>query len=483
MPCSKTDRRTDDRAPTLARGVTTMLRCLTVAGLVVAGCDRLPQRFQEGAQGLAGPDTVVLVTIDTLRADRLGLYGYPQATSPWLDQLGARGVVFARAMSSSSNTAPSHASIFTALEPVQHGLQFNGQPLGEAHTMAQMLTDRGYESAAFVGTTFLDTVARGFGHFDGVKRGSKPPFRAAPETLARARAWLEAPERRGRQFLWLHFYDVHENYNFALPFHQDVLDEVRRPLPDRKSLESYWIGTTGLRQEDLGDYSREVLDRYDIGIRIVDRALERFAATLAEQRRDVLWVVTADHGEGLWTRGHKGHSAYVYQEQLHVPLIVQWTAAGWPRRRVDGLVRLVDLLPTVAELTGGPVEQVVEMAGSSLVPLLSGAERRGTASWAFSQNRAPRGSERYPDDEALFAIQDRRYKLILHSRSPHELFDLTVDPFERDNLADAPPPDAARAASTLRRIFAAVRATAVPGTQPAELDPALVRDLRALGYL
>lgn len=452
------------------------LGALVLSGLALAGCRR---------EARPAFDSLVLVTIDTLRADHLGAYGYPRPTSPAIDALAREGVVFERAIASSSHTAPAHATLLTSLHPEQHQVLVNGERLdARIPTLAGLLSERGFDTAGFVSVRFLEGLAAGFGRLEAQFPG-KRSYRPAGETVELALAWLEAREARRRFALWVHVYDPHEHG-----------PAVKVPEPDlaRMGADSARRGGELLAfvQRQHGYQASELhgnFDRYDAQIAFADAQLGRLFEAL--RARDpagrTLVVVTADHGEGLGNHGYEGHGQLLYNEQLRVPLVL-WATGGRLRpARVGRLVRHVDVLPTALALLGVPLERErLRPEGRSVAAWLDEPNADVGIDAAFSQRRPPdeRRRELGWTPGVMLAAQDERFKYIFHEDARHEFYDLEQDPFELTNRIDAELPQKERLREWLLRKFAAlVEDHRTQGASPKGVDPRFLEDLRALGYL
>ena len=425
------------------------------------------------------------MTIDTLRADHLASYGYSRQTAPFLSGLAEDGVVFENATSSCSHTAPSHASILTGLQPLQHRLLENGQRLDPAlFTVAEMFDAQGYATEGVTTAGFLSGLDQGFEHFIA-GRG----YHAAPWIVDRGIEWLSglAPDRPA--FLWLHFFDVHEWHvpERLDPSARRALDAVGGP---RGEALTEWVereqGGPGAFLDSPAEL-RQILDAYDGQILAVDRELSRFARGLDRVGRgdDALWVVTADHGEGLGNHGLRGHGRHIYQEQLHVPLILHEAHHRWRPRRIGALVQLVDLAPTLAGVLGTTMgSRTSKVAGRSLRPLLEGRAR----AW---QNR-PAFSIRRPLDEVrrrrgwlpgeVFSLRGPRYKVIVRTAGSSELYDLRADPYELNDLAAAEGDRLERLQRLAATTFALLKQDGET-VHGAAIAPEHIEELKALGYL
>ncbi len=445
----------------------------TLALLAVLGC------------GVSeAPRRVFLVTLDTLRADHLGCYGYPRQVSPFVDRLAAEGLLFRQAFASSSTTTACHASLFTSLQTPQHRMTRNGMVMdGALFTMAEMFRQQGYDTAAFSTVDFMNTLSRGFEVFDSEKR-----YFPSGHVVGKAERWLAGKDRSERFFLWLHLFDIHEWYR---PQHvaEDTLRQVGLIEPAGEELARYLRRHQGFTRGRFPGGEAEMLravDRYDGQILAVGAALERLfdAAAARGLNEDALWIVTSDHGEGLGSHDFKGHGARLYHEQIQVPLIFHFTDGRYGHRSIDRLVRHIDVLPTLADLLGASLDrQVFPVVGHSLRPLFDGRESHFSARYAFAQRRqadeppAP-GWER---GEA-FSLHSLDYKLIVHSEGEDELYDMRRDPGESTNLAGEAHQAGERMrdyAVKLQRLMADQGA----GLGRGEINPIYVEELKALGYL
>jgi arylsulfatase A-like enzyme/Tfp pilus assembly protein PilF len=416
------------------------LLALLLAAVSLAGCER---------GGDVRRPNLVLVTLDTVRADHLGCYGDRAAVTPWLDRLAAEGIRFAQASSPVPLTLPSHTSMLTGLLPPHHGVRNNGAGgLREGTaTLATLLAGRGYRTGAFVGAFVLDRrfgLARGFAVYDddiprdpraGVSLEAERPGR---EVVDRALAWLAREDPRPF-FLWVHLYDAHAPY---------------RPPPQ-------WAARHPGRPYD-GEIS-EVDEQ-------VGRILEQLGRRGLGDRTVV--AVAGDHGEGLGEHGELTHGLLLYEPTLHVPLLLR--APGRLRPRVVATpVSLVDLAPTLAGLLGQAFARG-SRDGRDLAPaLLRGGEPPATELYAETQYPAIFGWS------PLAALRRRGLKYIAAPRP--ELYDLRRDPREAANLmAGSPAADAARGFAAR---LAEIEAGAVAPPRRSAPDAETRARLASLGYV
>jgi choline-sulfatase len=446
-------------------------RALAGATLVWAGlaaCDR-----DEPAR----PRNVVLVIADTLRADKLSAQGGPPGATPHLDALAAEGVRFAHANAHAPWTLPSIASLLTSLHPLEHGAgghvpKFTGLD-PSVTTLPDVLRARGLQSHAIVNVTFLDPetfgVTRGFDAVDQVSFENNVDLRAATATTDAALAWLDGEREGQRPFLLLvHYFDPHAVY--APPRHYR---EVWGAEPDKQSA---W--TFGTREEMVAlragqlDLSREILARaerlYEGEVAYLDAEVGRLVAGLEERglMRDTAVVFTADHGEEFLEHGSFEHGHSLFEELIHVPLIVR--APGLEPAVVQDRVRLVDVAPTICELLDLPSPE--SFVGQSLLGLARGTERGSRSVLAHGNFwRAP-----------LSSFTDGGWKLILDAAGAAHLYHLDVDPHEQHDLAQAEAPRVEAMRAHLVAAQAAMAALARGGR--AALTVEQRRALSGLGY-
>lgn len=393
---------------------------------------------------LSPPRNLLLVTLDTLRADRLACYGYAGAHTPHLDRLAAGGVRFERAVAPAPLTLPSHTSLLTGRDPAAHGVRSNGRDrlADDVPTLAEALAERIPHRAAIVGSVSLDRLfglGRGFGDYDDrMPAAPRAGFltqreRRAEEVARLAADWLRSA--REPFFLWVHLFDPHAPYD---------------PPPE-------WRSRTGHPYDDEIAYADDAVGR------IVD-ALEGAGAL-----ERTLVVVAADHGEGLMDHGEPTHGVFLYDSTVRVPLIVRYPAGLPAGRVVPGVVRLIDVLPTVLDIWGLPPPEGTE--GVSLVPLLTGARddldleaELETVFPALQYGWSP-----------LRGLRGRDWKYV--AGASEELYDLAADPGESVNLA---PREPERAARYRARLAAAGGET--PG-EAARPGAELRRQLESLGYI
>lgn len=422
-----------------------------LAFVVVAGVSVLAWRARNAPTAFPPVrDNLLLVTLDTTRADRLGCYGYAPAKTRHLDRLAAEGVRFERAYASAPITLPSHASIFTGLYPFEHGVRNNGNfYLADRYdTLATVLKAQGYRTAAFVSAFILDRrygLASGFDTYDDRMEGAQPQIlaleaeRRGDRTALALSRWLDnqATQPAAPFFAWLHLYDPHEPYRPPSPFREVF---AANPYDGEISFDDAAVAS--------------ILDKLS-GLGQLDHTLV---------------AVVADHGESLGDHGEETHSMFVYESAIRIPMIL-WRPGRIPAGAVvRAPVRSIDLAPTLLGLLGAPSLKTPH--ARSLIPLIEGKAARAPAAYAetflpkFYMNWAP-----------LRALADERYKLIDAPRP--ELYDLGDDPGEARNRWG----EQGHAGSALRGELDRLTAGSEGVMASGSLDREAAEKLAALGYI
>jgi arylsulfatase A-like enzyme len=411
---------------------------------------------------------VVLVSIDTLRADRLGAYGADRDTSPRLDALATESTLFETVVAPAPWTLPSHASMMTGLYACAHGIV--GPGVGKAFPdgvvpLAEHLRDAGYTTAAFTEDGFVDpySLARGFGSYWENREGSD----RIPRTVAHAAAWLR-DEATEPFFLFFHTYQPHDPY-FSPPEYERLLAAAD--------------GTA--HPSSATPHGHELLT-YDAAVRYTDTAIAPLldAVRSGSPGARTLVVITSDHGEGFGEhggeRGGVGHGTEQYEEVLRVPLLVWGPGLVAPGRRVTGLVGVVDVMPTILDLLGFPVPTGI--SGVSLAPQV----RPGSTVPPVADRIL--FSENSLHDRYRLAARWPRWKAVWDTPGL-QTFDLDRDPGELQPVTSADLTDQATAARArfeqeCARQQAEIAAAGSRQAQPAALpDPERQRQLKALGYV
>lgn len=413
----------------------------------VSGCRQSQTPSPPSAQ--ARRPNVILVSIDTCRADRLSCYGFERNTTPNIDAIAVEGVLFRRAIAPTSVTLPSHSSMMTGTTPPFHGVHDNQMyRLADSNvTLAEVLRDNGYETGAVVGSFVLDPkfgLAQGFDFYDAnmLRSGASKRTlndRPAVEINRIARPWLIDHADRPF-FLFMHYFDPHFPYEPPQPYS-----------------------------------STFATDRYAGEIAYVDHCIGELRAELIRLGiyDSTLLVITSDHGESLGEHGENSHGWFIYNSTTHVPLVMKLPGRN-KSRIVEEKVALIDLAPTILNQLG--ISVPADMEGQDLSSLLAGDQVNAVERFIYSEALEP---SRY-GCSSLLALQDSQWKYIQSSQP--ELYDLRLDPNELNNLYTA---DSEIASSLRTRLSAFLsnrtRTKLEGGTQAS--DPETLKRLEGLGYV
>lgn len=429
----------------------------------------------------ANTPNLVLLSIDTLRADHLNTYGYARETAPFLHRhFSEGGVVFERAYAAATTTGPSHMTMLTGLEPAVHGVEsddYQTRLPDKALTLAQILRANGFETGAVTENGPMG-AARGFGRgFDQFSENkASGRFRNmhgfVEKTLADGAAFLRANENK-RTFLFLHTFQVHTPYE-PPPKYASLFSE---PLPGEVALRDEW---------------KPVL--YDREIRYTDDSLKDFVENLGLPGfwDDTIFVVVSDHGEAFGEHGLMFHGGVPYDEVLRVPFLLR--GPGVPAaRRVAEPVGLIDVTPTVLDLLG--IERPEPIMGRTLVPILGGTTEDWKTPPIYAEARDNTATEvdgpvRGKKVSDALIVRHEGEKFIHRSDGSHELFDLEADPGENTNLwaeGFERKEELLGLAEAYEKSGAKRREALEEGSGPTkkteEIDPAREQKLRALGYI
>ena len=481
---------------------------------------------------IAGPRTVILVSLDTLRPDRLGVYGAPAGNSPRLDALADEAVVFDDALSVAPWTLPSHMSMLTGLDPLAHGVKRDNMILPQdVVTLAEVLQADGFATAAFTDGGFVSArygFAQGFDAYHDQRSPEGPNGFA--RLLPPALDWLRASGDRD-VFAFVHTFDVHAPFDEGDP---EVIERFRLreaapgPLDHRMEWAGYIEQQKKMRVDRYGRIS-ELHNDYDAGVFEADRGVGAILDVLAETGRldDALVIVTSDHGEAMFERGlHVGHGIALTDDELAIPLMIRFPAARHGGKRLGTSVDLVDITATVLDVFG--LEPDDHMQGESLLRLAEGQPRRreyllsqsansesyalvrngykyitplGLESWEVTRRHLGFSSPHNPNspdckqyefgiDKQVLCYDVAGDPLAIRDHLPQQpqLFHRGDDPDERHNLAVTEAKIRDSMNGFLLRALDASYATFLelfnPETdEPAPTDPHVAQQLAQLGYM
>ncbi len=371
------------------------------------------------------PD-IILVSIDTLRADHVSSYGYERKTTPFIDSLASKGMRFSHAWSTSSWTLPAHTSLLSGTRSLQHKVIEESIPIpNDLPLISETLQNSGWQTGGVVSASFVSRLYgfdRGFDFFedfglDGDANKNLQAEISAEHIIARALDWMKGSsiEAGKPTFLFLHFYDAHYECDPPAPF--DEMFDRKHSESDINYKNYFYHKETPLTKDELNHQ----IAQYDEAIRYVDHHLQRLQRIWKEAGRDAIWIVTSDHGEEFGERGSWGHAHTLYKEQVHIPLIVSPTKAIKVEHQHVGIE---DIASTIGEIAG------VEFKGSGISLLeLQNSKRRNFVfeTSRFYSNR--------------LAILSDEYKLEWDVvKNTTELFHITTDfkekyPIEKDQIS------------------------------------------------
>jgi arylsulfatase A-like enzyme/Tfp pilus assembly protein PilF len=399
-----------------------------------------------------GPLNLVIITLDTTRADRMGAYGNTQIETPAFDRIAHEGVLFEQAVAAAPLTLPVHSSMFTGKFPPEHGVRDNGGFfLGpEQLTLAEVLKSHGYRTGGFIGAYVLDSkwgINQGFDtYFDKFDLSETRAISVASiqrpgnEVVDQALPWIDGA-KGGPFFAWIHLYDAHAPYHPPEPFATRYKD---RPYNGEIAFADSQVARVLQKLQDLHLYDRSVI------------------------------MILGDHGEGLGEHGEASHGFFIYNSTMHVPFAIRAPFSRALRRTVADPVRSVDVMPTALDLLG--IAPPSGISGVSLAPLLTGAKSELNLD-AYSEAMYPLHHYGWSD---LHALRSGRYKVIDAPRP--ELYDEERDPAEATNLFETRRPLGDTMIARLRTLengFSKTQA-AIPA---ASVDPDARQRLAALGYV
>ncbi|MFB0564690.1 MAG: sulfatase-like hydrolase/transferase [Candidatus Aminicenantaceae bacterium] len=415
------------------------------------------QRFQHLlASQKIEKSNIVLITLDTTRADHLPCYGYSGVKTPHLDSLARQGIVFEQCTASSPLTLPSHVSMMTGMYATYHSVRINGNTAlsDEQTTIAEVLSGQGYQCGAFIAAFVLDGrwgLKQGFQHYDDKFDLRKYKHidlgaiqRPGNQVMDAALAWLE--EQKGKPFFaWIHLYDPHSPYEPPEPYYSEYSHQ----------------GLSGL---------------YDGEIAFMDEQIGRCVSWLEKNglSKNTMIILIGDHGEGLGSHGEGTHGYFIYEYAVHVPLLIITPFPELQGQRATSQVRIVDIFPTIMEIAA--VTPPAETHGRSLLPLMFRPQKEEDG-FAYAESMSPNIQFGW---SSLHSLRTTQYKYIDTPKA--ELYDLTRDPDEQTNLLRQYPDIAREMKDTLNRLMEETSRGA-PTPQAANLDKETIEKLSALGYI
>jgi arylsulfatase A-like enzyme len=453
---------------------------------------------------------ILLITIDTLRADHLGCYGNASIHTPTIDSLAAGGIKFQRATSQVPLTLPSHTSILTSTYPPIHGVRDNARySFGNSiPTLAEVLKESGYLTSAFISAFVLDSrfgLDEGFDVYDdniqnqayfyffsasppfalagGLKLlGLSPPYkpeRKADQTTGAVIEWIEK-NRESRFFMWVHYFDPHGPLNPPAPYDTLYLSPGTDPHRFRDDIEDLISLLGKVDSRELSDEEIEgIKSLYKGEVTFTDHHIGNLMKSIRELGIGdrTLVVLTSDHGQSLSEHHYIGHSMELYQEIMHIPLIINYPGQLQQGLVVEELVQSIDIMPTI--LSSLEIEVPVSCSGSNLLRLVepSARNRDDSNQWAYIETLFPK-----PARNKLVGLSSEDYKYIRALEGEREeLYHVKTDPKEMDNLASA---DTQRSEQMRNHILSLLEEWQNESTSiEIPLDHQTTEAMKALGYI
>jgi arylsulfatase A-like enzyme/Tfp pilus assembly protein PilF len=391
---------------------------------------------------------IILISIDTCRADYLSCYGYQRRITPNIDRLAGQSVLFKNAITPIPTTLPAHCSMLTGTIPPYHGVHYNiGYKLGQSNvTLAEILRPKGFTTAAFVSAFVLDSqfgLNEGFDtyndSFEEIHRNVFGSERRGGETSRLAIEWLQKHEKDEKFFLFLHYYDPHLAYEPPEPFASEFADNL---YAGEIAYTDYCIGLVIDKLKELGLYDSTLI------------------------------IITGDHGEMLGEHGEGDHGYFIYEGAIKVPLVFKlpWRTEG---RKVDDVAGITDIVPTICGMVGADVPPAVQ--AKDLSTYFGSGQPGREDRHLYCESMMP---TKY-NANSLLGVVTNRFKYIQTTRP--ELYDLVEDPNETNNLVEQQPHQARVLQDHLKRILEQTVRTGV--SEGVELDREAIRRLAALGYV
>ena len=440
-------------------------------GACTAGAAPPPQ--PESAGGPAGSPNILIITVDTLRADHLGTYGYWRPTSPNIDAWAKETVLWEKAVTPMATTLPAHVSIMTGTYPLEHRVTRNGirfQPKANLRPVAAVLREAGYETVAFVSASPVNPgtgIEKGFDHFDHPPRKVS---RRGEITTRRVLQWLKKRKSDKPLFMWIHYWDPHDPYeppkdHLSLFRHGDDLKawlaKVNAPLTKK-------IGRVTFDVQD-------VHNRYDGEIHYLDSEVGKLFDGLRSMKLyDALTIaLTSDHGEGLWQHNWHDHGR-IWNEEIFVPLMIKPPKGSAVKpRRMKHMVSTVDVLPTLDAIVDIPWPDsfAAQMSG---VNALQDKKRQVLTERVHVRRTGWEPGRKY-------SLTGDTWKYFMLTRGKDQLYKISDDWFEQKDVADEHPEVSRTMKETITAVMA--RQASRASGKPPQVNKQLMEKLRSLGYM
>ena len=457
---------------------------LSLATAVAGRAEEPPPRFQG----------IVFVTIDTIRVDHMGCYGYPRDTTPFLTSLLDHSLRFDSAYAAMPATLPSHATMFTGLYPLQTGVTRNGLKLDAAfETLAESLGKSGWQTLASVSGQFsFAGLDQGFEIFAESPPPKRPrTYQPGGETLAAAKAALSKLDGNRPYFLWFHLFDPHTPYD-PPAVHLEAM--ARDGAKNREKLLAHFRTQQGISPSFYDDDPERLLrtmNEYDAEIRASDQYIEGLYDFITERNLNdrTLWIIAGDHGEGMGSHEYGLHGWQLFDEQIRIPFIVHDTGGRLRTGATSLLTETVDLFPTLIEMAGaeGDLSNQKSRGRSVAAFIRTSAALESPREFAFSQrvtfSGKPPPLKSPPQlflEGDIYSFHNQREKYLMHTAYEDAYYDVRSDPLETTNRLRS---SGARAREIKVRLEEFVTLLENETAVGAPMDEEGLKALEALGYL
>lgn len=446
------------------------------------------------------PAGIILISLDTLRADHLGCYGYERPTSPAIDALSTEGTLFLQAISTSNWTLPAHVSLLTSSDSARHGVMAVDDLIpNELRSLAEILSDNGFTCGAITGGGFVSSkygLARGF-DFYNEGEGAVDLINSAELVFKAATEWIESNQQKDF-FLFLHTYQIHSPYASPEPYRRRWL--FPEASFDQINVEHYLGGKGAVFRPLSPEERRNIIDLYDGEISYTDEVLiGNLIKWLKEKElfKRVMIILTSDHGEEFYDHGAWVHGAHLYQESIQIPLIIKFPHGLFKGEKIDKIVRITDIAPTILEFLNLKKSIPVNWDGRSLFPLLT---KKENSDRGFLADSCWLSGELCGNDKTglpLMVATNRGKEKIIFNRSwsEHlvkifqpgplswklvEIYDLSRDSAEKNDLSLSQPKEIA---SILKSLQDRYKLLGQLTRLKVILSEEELEKLRALGYI
>ncbi len=449
-----------------------LLSAIVVAAIILALYFSFGNRIVSFIKGDASSLNLIVITVDTVRADRLGCYGFQKNTTPAIDAFSEKSLLFENAIVPLPLTGPSHSTIFTGKSIINHGVIGNGYKLSNENvTLAEILKEKGYATAAFIASKVLEREHNYSQGFD-VYSGGEVFERRADVVRKDFLDWLEA--NSGKKFFsWVHFYDAHCPYYAPDKFREEFRGGYEGELNTAWKCDKAQYSRMNLSDDDI-EYIKSM---YEAEIAYIDSNIKKILDAIDDKGllKDTVIVITADHGESLYEEGKFGHDRCLKDYEINVPLIVYYPKMKRAGEREISQVASISIMPTILDIMKIPFNGKID--GKSFFSLLAGGDGGDESAFSVRVVKSEDGLQMIEH-----SLRTAKWKVIV---KPHgeELYNLSDDPGETDNLI-AEKSELKEVHPLFDKLYSVIEIDKeMMKGKKQKISQKTVRDLKALGYL